>query len=95
MNGNPLAYLARAVLVAGICLQAGGSVAEPTTKQSPAKQQGCASLMGSTLDTARKDAQRIAAERIRSQISDLTNKLGRDSHVQATLECLMRYQAQR
>jgi hypothetical protein len=95
MNGNTLAYLARVVLAAGICLQAGGSVAEPTTRKSQARHQACASLMGSTLDTARNDAQKIPAEKIRSQISDLANKLGRDPSVQATLECFMRYRAER
>jgi hypothetical protein len=95
MNGNTLAYLARVVLVGCICLQAGGSIAEPTTGKSQAKQQGCASLMGATLDSARNDTRKIPAERIRSQISDLANKLGRDPSVQATLECFMRYRAER
>jgi hypothetical protein len=51
--------------------------------------------MRPTLDAARRDTQKIAAEKIRSQIADLANKLGRDPYAQATLECLMRYQAER
>ena len=91
----PLAHFTRIVLVGGICLQAVGSSAEPTARTSPAEDHACSSLMRSTLEATRRDTQQIGAEKVRSQIADLANKLGRDSYVQATLECLMRYQAQR
>ena len=95
MNEKPLAHLTRVVVVGCICLQTVSSTAEPTARKSQTEDHACSSLMRPTLDAARRDTQQIAAEKIRSQIADLANKLGRDPDVQATLGCLMRYQAQR
>jgi hypothetical protein len=95
MNGKPLAHFTRVLFAGCICMQATSSTAETTARKSQTEDHACSSLMRPTLEAARRDTQQIAADKIRSQIADLANKLGRDPYVQATLECLMRYQAQR